>query len=116
MRESYILQVKETAETELVVKKLRDVLAWAGIEVEYLPVQKSIKFNFDTVEIQKKATRHAGRKKKTDNLRLTVGEVKAMLQNSRPREAWELLSISKATFYRRLKQMEEKSDNDWFME
>lgn len=64
MRESYILQVKETAETELVVKKLRDVLAWAGIEVEYLPVQKSIKFNFDTSKFKRKQPVMRGERKK----------------------------------------------------
>ncbi len=116
MRESYTLKIKEMPETEQVINRLRDVLAVSGIELEYFPVQNSIKFNFDTSAVQEKATRHAGRKRKTDDLRLTVGEVKEMLQRSGPKEIWEMLGISKATFYRRMKQMEEKSDNDWFME
>lgn len=116
MKESYILKIKNTPDTEQVINRLRDVLLLSGIEIEYFPVQNSLKFNFDTSAVQDRATRHAGRKKKMDDLGLTVGEIKEMLQNSHPQEIWKLLGISKATFYRRMKQMEEKSDNDWFME
>ncbi len=116
MKESYTLKIRKTPETEQIINRLRDVLAVSGIEIEYFPVRESLKFNFDTSAVRDRATRHAGRKKKTDELRLTVGEVKEMLQNGRPKEIWEILGISKATFYRRIKQMEEKSDTDWFME
>lgn len=115
MRESYCLLIRETMDTKNTIDKLKHVLANSRIEVEYDSVKQSLIFNFDTREVSRKQTRNAGRKRKTDHLHMTVGEIKKLMEEKRPKEIYELLEISKATYYRRVAQMGEKSDMEWFM-
>ena len=114
MRVSYKLFVQETMETQHTIGKLKNILAESGIEVEYDVAKKSLIFNYDTDEVQRKQTRNAGRKRKVAELHLTVKDVREMMHKKRPEEIYRTLGISKATYYRRVAQMDEKSDFEWF--
>ena len=61
--------------------------------------------------MRRKQTRNAGRKRKADEMHLTVKDVREMMSVKRPEEIYHTLGISKATYYRRVAQMREKSDN-----
>ena len=115
MRVSYKLFVQETMETQHTIDKLKNILAESGIEVEYDAAKKSLIFNYETNEVQRKQTRNAGRKRKADELHLTVKDVREMMSKKRPEEIYRTLGISKATYYRRVAQMDEKSDFEWFL-
>lgn len=115
MRESYKLSVRETIETQHTVEKLRNILADAGIEVEYDAAKKCLIFNYETIEVRRKQTRNAGRKRKADELHLTVKDVKEMMTEKRPEEIYHTLGISRATYYRRVAQMDKKGDLEWFL-
>ena len=115
MRVSYKLFVQETIETQHTIEKLKDILAESGIEVEYDAAKKSLIFNYETNEVQRRQTRNAGRKRKADELHLTVKDVREMMSEKRPEEIYRTLGISKATYYRRVAQMNEKSDFEWFL-
>ena len=65
--------------------------------------------------MRRKHTRNAGRKRKADELHLTVKDVREMMSAKRPEEIYNTLGISKATYYRRVAQMKQKSDLEWFM-
>ena len=115
MRVSYKLFVQETIETQHTIEKLKDILAESGIEVEYDTAKKSLIFNYETNEVRKKQTRNAGRKRIADELHLTVKDIREMMSEKRPEEIYRTLGISKATYYRRVAQMNEKSDFEWFL-
>ena len=115
MRESYKLSVQETIETQHTIDKLKSILAESGIEVEYDGIKKSLIFNYETNEVRKKRTRNAGRKRKADELHLTVKDIREMMSKKRPEEIYRTLGISKATYYRRVAQMDEKGDLEWFL-
>ena len=115
MRESYKLSVQETIETQHTINKLKSILAESGIEVEYDDAKKSLIFNYETNEVRRKKTRTAGRKRKTDELHLTVQDIREMMSEKRPEEIYRTLGISKATYYRRVAQMDEKGDLEWFL-
>lgn len=115
MKESLRFMIQETIETEVASKKLKEILTDTGISVIYDPDRKSLIFNFDTHEVRKKASRNAGRKRKSDSLHMTVGEVKELMKSNRPEEIYKMLGVSKATYYRRVAQMSEKSDLEWFL-
>ncbi len=116
MKKTYKLQIKETSDTEVTIKRLGELLLKSGILLEYDSASGSLKFNYETDEIIKKQTRYAGRKRKNDELHMTVGEVKKLIQEKRPEEIYGMLEISRATYYRRLSQMKKKSDFEWFLE
>ena len=115
MRESYKLSVQETIETQHTIEKLKNILSESGIEVEYDIVKKCLIFNYETNEVRRKQTRNAGRKRKADELHLTVKDVREMMGATRPEEIYNTLGISKATYYRRVAQMKQKSDLEWFL-
>lgn len=115
MKESYRLLIKESADTKMIVEKLKSILLESKVELVYDPIAESLIFNFDTNEVKRKLNRNAGRKRKTDDIHMTVGEVRKLMQEKRPEEIYGLLGISKATYYRRIAQMEEKSDMEWFL-
>ena len=83
--------------------------------MEYDAAKKSLIFNYETNEVQRRQTRNAGRKRKADELHLTVKDVREMMSEKRPEEIYRTLGISKATYYRRVAQMDEKSDFEWFL-
>lgn len=115
MKETIKFGIQETIETELASKKLKEILSDTGILVTYDADRKSLIFNFDTTEVRRKTSRNAGRKRKSDSLHMTVGEVKELMKGSRPEEIYNMLDVSKATYYRRVAQMDEKSDQEWFL-
>lgn len=115
MRESYKLSVQETLETQHTIEKLKSILAESGIEMEYDAAKKSLIFNYETNEVRRKQTRNAGRKRKADELHLTVKDVREMMTEKRPEEIYRTLGISRATYYRRVAQMDEKGDLEWFL-
>ena len=115
MRVSYKLFVQETIETQNTIEKLKNILAKSGIEVEYDAAKNSLIFNYETDEVRGKQTRNAGRKRKADELHFTVKDVREMMIEKRPEEIYRTLGISRATYYRRVAQMDEKSDFEWFL-
>lgn len=115
MREFYKLSVHETIETQHTIEKLKNILAESGIEVKYDAVKRCLIFNYETNEVRRKQTRNAGRKRKADEMHLTVKDVREMMSVKRPEEIYRTLGISKATYYRRVAQMKEKSELEWFL-
>ena len=92
----------KTIETEIVSKKLKEILSDTGISVTYDPDRKSLIFNFITNEVKRKTTRNAGRKRKSESLHMTAGEGKELMKSNRSEEIYKMLDVSKATYYRRV--------------
>lgn len=66
-----------------------------------------IKALLSTNEVRRKTSRNASRKRKSDSLHMTVGEVKELMKSNRLEEIYKILDVSKAIYYRRVAQMNE---------
>lgn len=110
-------------EDEENVKTLNCYLQKCGIKVEIeeqqgmLEKHTYISFKFDSDNVEKKMNRDAGKHKKLvrsgqEDDFITLGQVKAMQKKMKNDEIIEELDISRATFYRRLKEHKEKKTRD----
>jgi len=93
------------------INELAELLDQIGIKItikEHDTSRKSIKFNYDINEVEKKLKRNAGRKRAYCLLDITVEEVRERMQKGESAEmiASEL-GISRSTLFRKLKYAEE---------
>ncbi len=111
-------------EDEENVKILNQYLQKCGIKVEIeeqqgiLERHSYLSFKFDGENVEKKMNRDAGKHKKMvrseqQNDFITLGQIKAMQKERKNDEIIEELDISRATFYRRLKEHKEKKTRDY---
>ena len=110
-------------ENEQHVKFLDGYLRKFGIKVE-IEVQQGIlekhsylSFKFDSDNVEKKMNRDAGKHKKLIRCEnregfITLGQIKEMQSKMKNDEIIKELDISRATFYRRLKEHKEKRTRD----
>jgi len=114
MKDSISFNISETELLEQKIEKLKNLLSKSGIEILYS--NKSVTFNYDTNDIERKTTRYAGRKRTEGNQQyVTVGDIKEYSKTMTHKEIYEMLHISKSTFIRRKKEAEFKSDTDLFL-
>lgn len=110
-------------EDEENVKLLNRYLCKCGIKVEIeeqqgvLEKHNYLSFKFDSENVEKKMSRDAGKHRKMVRSEqkegfITLGQVKELQKKKKNDEIIEKLDISRATFYRRLKEHKEKKTRD----
>jgi len=115
MWEEVMFKVKDETGVAEKTEMLSRILQGTGIDVNYDSATESLTFNYETNCVEKKKTRCAGRNRIAADITYTVKDVRELCKKHPAKEVYELLGISKATFYRRLKESERKSDNSSFL-
>lgn len=117
------LKNTDRLEDEENVNCLNEYLQKCGIKVEIeeqkgvLEKHSYLSFKFDSENVEKKISRDAGKHKKLVRSKreddfITLGQIKAIQKKKKNDEIIEELDISRATFYRRLKEHKEKKTRD----
>lgn len=115
MREEIIFKLKDETGVSEKTASLNRILRGTGIDVNFDATSECLKFNYETTCVEKKRTRGAGRNRVVTDITYTVKDVRELCKNHSKQEVCEILGVSRATFYRRLKEAEQKSDNSSFL-
>lgn len=115
MREEIIFKLRDETGVPEKTASLTRILQGTGIDVIFDATAECLKFNYETSCVEKKRTRGAGRNRVVTDITYTVKDVKELCKNHSKHEICEILGVSRATFYRRLKEAEHKSDNSSFL-
>lgn len=96
------------------VAKLKKLLGKIGVEmkIEEGTYGTSVIIEYDTIELRKKTTRNAGRRRKNTEYLCTYGEMEKLVQKNGLEKTLESLGISRATYFRRKKDIEEAKELD----
>lgn len=106
-----------TEATETDTAKLNELLQKIGAKAEIQDLGDGyyrLSVKYDPEEVQKKVTRGAGRPQKSAKEWLTIGAVREMAKAQGVAATAEYLGLSKATYYRRMKEYANVPDGDTF--
>jgi len=90
---------------------LKEILGGTGINAELSEKDGYawLKFDYDYSAVGRKKTRNAGRREKMSASLLKVSEVLEMNKTMSEKEMLEKLQISRSTYYRRLRSIDENN-------
>ena len=94
------------------VELLQSVLKELKVDTEFDEVKRELKFSFDTELIKKLRTRNAGAKVKELNDLYSMREIEEMQKTMTGTEIAKTIGISRALYFKRLKEHRELGYNE----
>lgn len=103
----------DVVEAEEIIEDLGDILKALDInmKISETSLKKRFEITYDNEALKKKLSRSAGMHRKITNSYITIGEAKERMRNGETAEKIaKELGISRATLFRRLKELGELDD------
>jgi len=99
---------------------LKELLSSAGVLFEIQkreegsPIPYELRIEYDESQLRKSMTRNAGAGRKFANRTISLEEIEKRLKNETAEEIAESLGLSRATFFRKLKEAREYNRDEIF--